>query len=441
MGRLSRLAGRGGGGVIGGRVALVVDPHALARLAVGRRSVLVSGTNGKTTTTRLLAAALATAGPTATNSGGANLPFGLVAALSAAAPGGLAALEVDEAYLGLVADAIRPEVVCLLNLSRDQLDRINEVRMLAGRWRQGLGGGSGVAGGASGTGVAGGASGTGVAGGASGTGVGAASADASGPVVVANADDPMVVWAASGATRVVWVGAGLSWRLDATGCPRCEGRIQFTDTAWSCGDCGFARPDADVSVDEIALTDRSGRRHPFRLSLPGQCNRSNAAVAATAAGLLGVDEAQALKVMEPVADVTGRYGVVRVGGVPARLLLSKNPAGWMEIFDFLRPAPSPVVVAINSRIADGRDPSWLWDVPFERLAGRQVVATGERCRDLAVRLRYAEVDHVMVEDAVAAVAAARRLGDPEGPESPKAPVDVVANYTAFQRLHRVAVDA
>jgi len=404
VGRASRLAGRGGGGVIGGRVTLLVDPDALARLAAGRRSVLISGTNGKTTTTRLLAAALATAGPTATNSGGANLPYGLVAALSSAPPGGLAALEVDEAYLGQVAEAVRPEVVCLLNLSRDQLDRINEVRMLAGRWRQVLEGASGEA-------------------------------AAGGPVVVANADDPMVVWAASGAARVVWVGAGLSWRLDATGCPRCEGRIQFTDTAWSCGDCGFARPDADVSVDEIALTDRSGRRHPFTLSLPGQCNRSNAAMAAAAASLLGGDEARALTAMEPVADVTGRYGVVRVGGVPARMLLSKNPAGWMEIFDFLRPAPAPVVVAINSRIADGRDPSWLWDVPFERLADRQVVATGERCRDMAVRLRYAEVDHVMVEDAVAAVAEAHRLGDRS------ASVDVVANYTAFQGLRRLAVDA
>ncbi|MHB1924286.1 MAG: MurT ligase domain-containing protein [Acidimicrobiales bacterium] len=405
MGRASRLAGRGGGGVIGGRVTLLVDPDALAHLARGRRSVLVSGTNGKTTTTRFLAAALATAGPTATNSGGANLPFGLVAALSSAPPGGLAALEVDEAYLGPVAAAVQPEVVCLLNLSRDQLDRINEVRLLAGRWRQAL------------------------------EAVAPAPADARGPTVVANADDPMVVWAASGAARIVWVGAGLSWRLDATGCPRCEGRIQFTDTDWSCGDCGLARPEAEVTVDDVVLTVRAGRRHPFTLSLPGQCNRSNAAVAATAASLLGVDEAQALAAMEPVADVTGRYGVVRVGGVPARLLLSKNPAGWMEIFDFLRPPPSPVVVAINARIADGRDPSWLWDVPFERLAGRQVVATGERCRDLAVRLRYAEVDHVMVEDPVAAVAEARRFGDASQP------VDVVANYTSFQGLRRVAADA
>ena len=80
-------------------------------------------------------------------------------------------------------------------------------------------------------------------------------------------------------------------------------------------------------------------------------------------------------------------------GPEARLLLAKNPAGWLEVFDVLRPPPLPVVVAINARIADGRDPSWLWDVPFERLAGRLVVASGERSRDLAVRLRYAGVEH------------------------------------------------
>ena len=384
-----------------------MDPDALARLASGRRAVLVSGTNGKTTTNRLLRAALSTAGTTASNSGGANLPYGLVAALSAASPGATrAALEVDEAYLGQVAEAVHPEVVCLLNLSRDQLDRINEVRMLAGRWRRAVTGSSAT--------------------------------------VVANADDPMVVWAAEAAGRVVWVGAGLSWTLDATGCPRCEGRISFSPDGWACGDCDLARPVPAVTLDETAMTDRKGRRLEFELMLPGRVNRANAVMAATAASFLGVDELTGLSAMAQVAEVTGRYGVVRVAGTPARLLLSKNPAGWMEIFDFLRPAPAPVVVSINARIADGRDPSWLWDVPFERLAGRRVVATGERCRDLAVRLQYAEVDHVMVEDPVAAVGeAARGAAASEGAPSGGAeapPVDVVGNYTAFQVLRRAAMD-
>ena len=92
-------------------------------------------------------------------------------------------------------------------------------------------------------------------------------------------------------------------------------------------------------------------------------------------------------------EVAGRYRTVTVGSTRARMLLAKNPAGWLEVFDLLAPSPAPVVVAINARIADGKDPSWLWDVPFERLRGRLVVATGDRGWDLAVRLHYAEVDH------------------------------------------------
>src|SRR4029077_18341247 len=128
--------------------------------------------------------------------------------------------------------------------------------------------------------------------------------------------------------------------------------------------------------------------------LPGRANRANAAMALATAAVLGADRSVAGRALGSLDEVVGRYAVVDSGGVQARLLLAKNPAGWLEVFDFLRPPPLPVVVVINARIADGRDPSWLWDVPFERLAGRLVVASGERSRDLAVRLRYAGVEHI-----------------------------------------------
>ncbi|HUJ67531.1 MAG TPA: DUF1727 domain-containing protein, partial [Acidimicrobiales bacterium] len=171
------------------------------------------------------------------------------------------------------------------------------------------------------------------------------------------------------------------------------------------------------------LRDRSGVTTEITLALPGRANLANAAMALTVATVLGADPVRALAAMTELTEVVGRYATVPVGGQEARLLLAKNPAGWLEVFDFLRPAPLPVVVAINARIADGRDPSWLWDVPFERLRGRLVVATGERSRDLAVRLRYAEVEHVHEPDLLRAVAAA-----------PAASVDVVANYTSFQQM-------
>ncbi|HUY22162.1 MAG TPA: MurT ligase domain-containing protein [Acidimicrobiales bacterium] len=398
----SRLAGRasvavsaasrrlrlGGGSVIGGRVGLLIAPDLLAGLTVGRQVALVTGTNGKTTTTRLLAAALGGPDAVATSVAGANLPPGLAAALAAAPLGVPAVLEVDEGYLGRVAAAVHPAVVALLNLSRDQLDRVSEVRMVAARWRAGL-------------------------------------SSASGTVVVANADDPLVVWGAQGASRVVWVAAGQLWHQDAVGCPSCEGHIVFgAGGDWWCT-CGFRRPRPDAELRGETLVAGDGRHLPVRLALPGRCNRANAAVAAVAAGLLGVDEADALQAMESVGDVEGRFARLVHRGTTVRLLLAKNPAGWTELLDLLEGGTDPVVIGINARIADGHDPSWLWDVPFERLAGRLAVATGERRLDLAVRLRHAGVAHVTVADELAAVTA---TGAPE--------VEYVGNYTAFQSLRR-----
>jgi UDP-N-acetylmuramyl tripeptide synthase len=375
--------------VIGGRAILAVDPRALERLATGRAIALVSGTNGKTTTTSFLAAALGGPDSVVTNVLGANLPPGLVAALASGAPGRPAALEVDEAWLARVVAATRPRAVALLNLSRDQLDRNNEVRTLAALWRRTF----------------------------------ETHADVT---VVANADDPLVVWGAGRAGDVRWVGAGQPWTDDAGGCPSCGGRIDFSSAdsgGWACRDCDLRRPDLDARMEGARLVGRDGTSVPLELRLPGRANRANAAMALVSAGVLGADPVAAGRSLASLTEVVGRYAVVETAGCRARLLLAKNPAGWLEVFDFLRPAPLPVVVAINARIADGRDPSWLWDVPFERLRGRLVVATGERSRDLAVRLHYAEVDHVHEPDLARAIPAAGARD-----------VDVVANYTSFQQL-------
>jgi UDP-N-acetylmuramyl tripeptide synthase len=389
---LSRRLGRGSGSVIGGRAILALDPQALHRLARGRAVAVVSGTNGKTTTTSLLGAALATQGPVATNLLGANLPPGLAATLAAAPEAATAALEVDEAWLGRVVEATDPDVAILLNLSRDQLDRNNEVRRLSSGWRSIF-------------------------------------SDREATHVVANADDPLVAWAGAAAPAVTWVGAGQPWTVDASSCPKCGGRILFpggseeSDEGWMCTSCDFRRPKLDVWLEGGTVVLASGERIPLTLGLPGRANRANAAMAMAGARRFGVSPADALASMTATEQVAGRYRTVTVGDTRARLLLAKNPAGWLEVFDLLAPAPTPVVVAINARIADGKDPSWLWDVPFERLRGRLVVATGERSLDLAVRLRYAEVEHRHEPDLLAAIAAA------------KAPnVDVVANYTAFQQL-------
>jgi len=401
---VSRQLRLGSGTVIGGRAGLALDPGLLGRLAAGRTVAMVSGTNGKTTTTALLAAALATGdgGRVVTNSTGSNMPAGHVAALAAGSRHGPVVLEVDEGYLpGLVA-TVGPGAVVLLNLSRDQLDRTSEVRMVAGRWR-------------------------------------AALADAASTTVVANADDPLVVWGAGAAQRVLWVAAGLGWRLDAVGCPACEGTVTFGtsegdgDVAWSCS-CGFARPAIDVDLvaaadGEVASVWPDGRRLPVVLGIPGRFNRANAVMAAAAAEALGVPADRALRAMSTVAEVAGRFTTPVIDGVPTRLMLAKNPAGWVELLGLVRGGATPVVVGINARVADGRDPSWLWDVPFEELGGRPVVATGERCDDLSVRLRYAEVAHDTERDQRDAL---RRAASARGPGD--GPVEFIGNYTAFHDL-------
>ncbi|HZQ85350.1 MAG TPA: DUF1727 domain-containing protein [Acidimicrobiales bacterium] len=391
VGGASRRLRLGGGSVIGGRAQLVVDPDALTALTVGRPVFVVSGTNGKSTTTAFTAAALATQGPVVTNSLGANMPPGLVATLSHAAPGVAAVLEVDEHWLPSTMAKVRPRAVSLLNLSRDQMDRTAEVRTLAGSWR-------------------------------------AAVAAAAGTHVIANADDPLVAWAALVARDITWVAAGQPWTDDAWSCPECAGRLVFGGPdGWACTGCDLARPRPDVWLEtsgvETVVATADGARIPLHLQLPGRCNGANAATAVATARVAGVAAADAVAAAERIADVGGRYQVFDVGATRARLLLAKNPAGWLEVLDLLSHDALPVVVAINARAADGRDPSWLWDVPFERLQGREVVATGERSRDLAVRLAYAEVAHRHVHDIEAAI---RSVAGPD--------MYVVANYTAFQAV-------
>ena len=416
--RLSRLLGRGSGTVVGGRTGLAVDPTLLTALARDRRVALVTGTNGKTTTTGMLVAALNEDddGAVATNQTGSNMPAGHVAALIAAGDVDTAVLEVDEGYLGRLIEETHPSVVVLLNLSRDQLDRIAEVRMLVDRWRTALG-----------------------------TLTSADHADGNGTVVVANADDPMVTWAASTAPEVRWVGAGQVWHEDAVGCPSCGGRIRFDDDGgWRCDTCTFARPERFAWMEDRQLVMASGDRHPLTIGLPGQFNRANAAMVAVAAanmpprsGRPTVDIGTALDRLSKLGEVAGRFSTVRRHGRDVRLLLAKNPAGWTAIFDLLDEADprSPVVLSVNARVADGYDPSWLWDVPFERLAGRPVVATGERCRDLAVRLRYAEVEHRTVEDPLAALdSAVVGVGSGSASDESAPVVEFLGNYTAFAAL-------
>jgi len=393
---LSRATGRGGGNVVGGHLALAIEPRALELLARGHPSVVVSGTNGKTTTTRMLLRAAELLGPAVCNTDGANLPRGLVSVLMDRDldPRARLVAEVDERWVPSVIGDCRPGLVVLLNLSRDQLDRMEEVRTTAARWRDGL----------------------------------SASAAAS-TVVVANADDPIVAAAVPEDRTVVWVGAGLRWRDDAAACPWCASRIAWDDS-WRCSGCGRARPALDWWLEGDELAGRDGTRTRLTPAVPGRHNLANAAMAVAAAVRLGVATDAAAAAVATVEEVAGRYQAAWGPGHGGRVYLAKNPAGWTETLDVLDEERRPVVLAFNANGPDGRDPSWLYDVAFERLAGRRVTVTGERAADLAVRLRYAGVDH----DVIVPLAAALERGRAQD-------ADVVASYTAFGQVRKALARA
>jgi len=374
--------------MIGGLVAMTLDRSILRQLGAERRTVVVTGTNGKSTTTRMTVAALGTVGAVATNAEGANMDAGLVAALAADRSAVLAALEVDEMHVPHVSDAVEPSVVVLLNLSRDQLDRVGEINVIERTLRAGLGRHPNA-------------------------------------VVVANCDDVLMTSAAYDSPNVVWVAAGGAWANDSVSCPR-SGEVIVRDQGdWYSTGADFKRPSPHWWFDHDTLYGPDGLALPMRLALPGSVNRGNAAQAVAAAVALGADPAAAVAAVSGVDEVAGRYRTMHIGAHQVRMLLAKNPAGWQEALSMVDKHAAGVVISVNGQIPDGEDLSWLWDVRFEHFEDTAVVAAGERGTDLAVRLGYAGVGHTLVHDTMAAIASC-----------PPGRVEVVANYTAFLQLQR-----
>ncbi|GAA3134750.1 MurT ligase domain-containing protein [Streptosporangium carneum] len=417
---LSRATGRGDGSVIGGRVGLALEPDLLRKLAQDRKLALVSATNGKTTTTRLITSALQELGDVATNAFGANMPAGHVSALSSAKHAPYGVLEVDEKYLPEVIDTTGAGVIVMMNLSRDQMDRAGEIWLLAQKWRRALAGRPAH--------------------------------------VIANADDPLVAWGASTAASVTWVSVGQPWKEDSWCCPECGGPLdrkgmdytppgtaapaavsgpvpgtasgavsgalvsRSAENDWACRECTFRRPEPTWSLDDDAVIDPRGQRWVLDIQLPGRANRSNAVIALATAETFGLPVQRALPRLREVTSVAGRYTTVQRDGRHARLLLAKNPAGWLEAFDVLDRS-LPVILSVNAQGPDGRDTSWLWDVDYRVLRGRPVYVTGERKLDLALRLDVAGVPFQLTGSFAEALAA-----------QPPGKVDVIANYTAFQQI-------
>ena len=388
----SRVTGHRGTS-LPGVVAERVSPGVGGRVAAGLADVvLVSGTNGKTTTTRLIVELLERAGKrTVTNRSGANFATGVTAALLAnsSEPDDntgppIAVLEVDEAALEHVARELPVSVLVTTNIVRDQLDRFGETDELLRRWRRLVDSLTALT------------------------------------TLVVCADDARVT---NVATRTVGplrsyglLGpptAGVDPRLtpEFSACPACDGPLEWPWVGlghlgdYRCRRCGFARPEPWLGVQVLASRGFEGSTLLFRmpaggelrqvdLSLPGVSSAYNAAAAVAAVSNLGVPVRQAVDALGEVRSPWGRYENIVVDGRNVILALGKNPSSVAELVRIGASTPlDGVVVAVNDNIADGRDASWYWDVDISPLlAGRRYLLTGARRLDLALRLKYAAAE-------------------------------------------------
>jgi UDP-N-acetylmuramyl tripeptide synthase len=424
----SRLSGRGGGATLPGDVARWVDPRVLRRLAaqLGEGAVLVTGTNGKTTTSRLISLLLAEPGaPVLANRTGANLIFGLTAAAVAAArPGGTlrrrwAVFEVDEATLPLAVEEVRPRVVLVGNLFRDQLDRYGELEKIA-RTIQG-----------------------------------ALDRLPEGARPVLNADDPRVAELGSNLrAQPYWYGLDspgvarpeLPHAADARLCPRCGRALEFSAVyvghqgAYRCPEGHFERPPLRVAGRDVSLRGLEAVSltvDATRLELPigGLFNAYNLVGAYAVGEALGLAPALIAERLRGAAAAFGRLERIEARGRTLTLLLAKNPASFNEVLIAATQLARSrhLLIALNDRIADGRDVSWIWDVDFEVLRDdgqRTLLPTGLRAHDMAVRLKYAEVGGVAAPEPDLARALDLLLAEtPEGEEA-----HLLCTYTAMLEM-------
>jgi UDP-N-acetylmuramyl tripeptide synthase len=432
-GRVSRSAGRGGGTTAPGRLLLRMAPRAIETLAarLPQGVILVSATNGKTTTARMLAEILRVHGHTVVhNRAGANTHWGIATAL-ADRDGDVAVLEVDEAWLPLLAAQVHPRVVVLGNLFRDRLDGYGELRRLTELWRTLLTGPNCPA------------------------------------TVVANADDPLL--AGPGGVLEPTLAPTLLFGLadvdlgtptpqhphDAVTCAACDTRLDYARAFighlghYRCPRCRATRPQPAMRAGAISLHGLGGTeavvtlpegRVEVTLAQPGLHNLYNALAAAGAAVALGVPPATIAAGLLSTRAPFGRGEILHLDGRTVNLLLVKNPVGANVTLELLRagarPASLHLWLALNDAVADGRDVSWIWDADFEQLAPlvAAVTCSGQRAAELALRLKYAgwncpiEVDRDLARSFRAAL-----RGAPDR-------LIVVPTYTALLGLRPVLND-
>jgi UDP-N-acetylmuramyl tripeptide synthase len=434
VGVASRASGRGGGTTLPGRMLLRLQPDAISRLGARLSDgvTLVSATNGKTTTAGMIAAALAADGRRPVhNRAGSNMTWGIATALLDQA-GREGLFEVDEAWLPKVAEELRPRLLVLGNLFRDQLDRYGEIEAIADDWAGTV-------------------------------------ERLSGARFALNADDPLIADLGrdrEGARRdgVLFFGIDdrtqalpeLQHAFDAKHCRRCGYPYAYERAFvghlghYSCPNCGASRPAPDVRATRVELRGMEGAgvtletptgRLDIELPMPGLYNVYNALGAVAAALTLGVEAPRVISSLSDVHGAFGRVETVPVGGGSVSILLIKNPAGANEVLRTLALEAGggglDLWIALNDRIADGRDVSWVWDADFELLAQgvRRVTCAGTRAPEMALRLKYAgwPEDAMVVRPEISASLDSALAAAPGR-------LFALPTYTALLELHKLLSD-
>ena len=335
---LSKKLLRRSGETIAGRVLLALYPKAISELAKDKKIICVSGTNGKTSTTKALVSIISKLGSVATSPSGSNLERGVAAALMNKSD--YAVLEVDELHLSRIIEEAKPKAVLLLNLTRDQLHRMHEVKRVADRW--------------------------------------AASAQgAPETLFVGDIDDPFVAHALNSAAQAQRISFGGRKHQDGAVCPSCGKYLKWNRNNFKCS-CGLTNSNPDQSFDS------------------GSAAYRNATMANVIGELFGakpiaIDE----KSLERSVDQIYK-------GVKANIRLTKNPASWSEALKSVTGLNA--VLIVNAREVDGIDTSWLWDISFATLSGKHVVVCGERALDIAYRLHVEGIEAEITSNFADAIA-------------------------------------
>ena len=399
-----------------GKAALYADPQLISdlRTRIGEGSIVVTGTNGKTTVTNLLADAFEAAGKTvACNRTGANLDSGVATALLQTDVADWGVFESDELWLAKIAPRLKPDFIVLLNLFRDQLDRMGEIDHLQGAIANAL-------------------------------------AASPSTTLVYNADDPFCQAIADQVENdripfgfVEDLGLAQNTIADASMCQRCDSLLVYEWRqygqlgAFRCLTCGFHRQQPAYAAHDASLSEQGSSftmRHAageatVDVPFAGAYMLYNALAVCATADCCGFSPSSVSKALSSFTSRNGRLQRYTIDGQDILLNLAKNPTGFNQNLRIVMDGQGPKAVAffINDKEADGHDVSWLWDVDFQELAGTDdllVFAGGIRRHDMQVRLKYAGIHAELVDDA-------RDFIEKAWMASPNAPLFLIANYTAL----------